>query len=601
MTSGDELLKLIYLARHVQWQYKLENYTVESLKFITKALENSRNELFNEITMRDVRLPKGREGKVLKELNDLTFGIQAQLTGNIADAAQIAGKTSFQEYGQIMSLDGRLADTVGFNFVSLSPDQLQAMVVDTPVGGKLLKNWVSDNFKHQMIDEIKTDIATGMFKGDSTRKLVDRLTDSFNMLHHEAITLTRTYVASINNRAAEQVYKANSDIIKKEEWNATLEVSSKSGRGTCFQCASLDGRQWPLDSDHPRPLAHPRCRCFLLPVTVSYKELGLNIPELERVARPYTRVNGIPIDEGGKRKILKAGQFQGSAQQFIQKQGPLYLKNTVGPRRKELLDAGKITFNDLVDEKGRVVLLKDLPKLDRPIKHVKVKNLVKAKTLQDVLTDLPNTRTPSGIYFKGITKKQESSILAGLNDSVVKYQGKLNSVGWQVRRRRSLGVAAQSGDYIQFQKTATRKIHKDADRQREAFNKRRLEKIEETKKNIADPKRKNIVDYNKKRLERLEKTKRWAIYTDAKDPLRAISSHEGFHNVYFTHDLQYKFMKSLEKNGIMNKESWYAVSEYGASSVVELFPEIGCAIASKVDIPKPFTAFNEVVKDFEKK
>jgi len=258
MTSGDELLKRIYLARHIQWQYKLENYTVESLKSITKSLDKARNELFNYVSVRDIVLPEGREDKVLKELNNLTFGIQAKLTGDVTEAADIAGQASLKEYGQIMSLDGRLADTVGFNFVSLSADQLRAMVVDVPVGGKLLKDWVSGNFEHQIIDEIKTDIMAGMFKGDSTAKLVKRLRDSFNMLNHEAITLTRTYVASMNNRAAESVYKANSDIIKEEEWSATLEVSTRTGFGTCFQCAALDGQKWPIGSDHPRPLSHMR-------------------------------------------------------------------------------------------------------------------------------------------------------------------------------------------------------------------------------------------------------------------------------------------------------------------------------------------------------
>lgn len=369
MTSGDSLKDLIVLARHVQWQYKLENFTVESLKFITEALENSRNELFNEISRRDIRLPKSRPDKVLKELNDMTFGIQAQLTGNIIEATEVAGRTSFDEYGRILSFDGRLADTIGFNFVSLSPEQLKAMVVDVPVGGKVLKDWVSDNFKHQIVDEIKTDIATGLFKGESTAKLVNRLHDSFNMLNHEAITLTRTYVGSINNRAAEAVYKANSDIVKKEEWSATLEVSTKSGAGTCFQCVALDGRQWPIGTDHPRPLAHPRCRCFMLPVTASYKELGLNIDELEDKARPFTVRNGIPVDTGRSGKtVLDFGMFKGQAQDFVKKKGPIYFKNTVGPRRKELIDAGKITFNDLVDKNGKVVLLKDLPKLDPPPK-----------------------------------------------------------------------------------------------------------------------------------------------------------------------------------------------------------------------------------------
>jgi len=106
----------------------------------------------------------------------------------------------------------------------------------------------------------------------------------------------------------------------------------------------------------------------MLPVTVSYRDLGLNIDELKDKARPFTVVNGIPIDDGGKRKILDFGMFEGNAQDFIKSKGPLYLKNTVGPKRKALIDAGLVDFKDLVDKKGSVILLKDLPELDKPVK-----------------------------------------------------------------------------------------------------------------------------------------------------------------------------------------------------------------------------------------
>lgn len=365
ISTGDTLLKKILIARHVQFQYQLENYTVESLKTITKSLDIARDELLDYVSRWDIRLPEGREDRVLKELNDLTFGIQEKLTGDIAEATEIAGQASLREYGQIMSFDGRLADTVGFNFVSLSAEQLRAAVLDVAVGGKLLKDWVADNFERQMVDEIQRDILAGMFKGEGTNKLVERLRQSFDMLDHEAITLTRTYVASINNRAAEMVYKANSDIIKEEEWSATLEVSTKAGAGTCMQCALSDGKRWPINTDHPRPIAHPRCRCFMLPVTLSYKELGLNIPELEKVARPFTVVNGIPIDDGGKKRVLDFGMFQGNAREFIESKGPVFLKNMIGPTRKALIDSGKIGFDDLLDKRGNVVLLKELPEVPK--------------------------------------------------------------------------------------------------------------------------------------------------------------------------------------------------------------------------------------------
>jgi len=421
MTLGDTLLKKIILARQVQWQYQLENYTVEALKSITKSLDKARSELFDYVQNRDIILPEGREDKVLKELNNLTFGIQEKLTGDISEASEIAGQASLREYGQIMSLDGRLAETVGFDFVSLSPAQLKAMVVDVPVGGKLLKDWVADNFERQIVDEIQTEIMAGMFKGDSTKALVDRLRGSFGMLDHEAITLTRTYVASMNNRAAEMVYKANSDVIEKERWISTLEVSTKTGAGTCFQCAAMDGREWPIGTDHPRPLAHQRCRCFLVPITKSFKALGLNIPELEEAARPFKVVNGIPVDDGGKKRVLDFGMFDGNAQAFIESKGPLFMKNVVGPGRKALIDAGKIEFKDLVDKDGNVVLLKDLPKLDESIKAYRYPDST-VKGLKKSLLD-----AETGIYLR---KTEKAYLFDPEGKELFNKSGNKNSVGF---------------------------------------------------------------------------------------------------------------------------------------------------------------------------
>lgn len=430
MTSGDSIKDLIILARHVQWQYKLENYTVESLKSITKVLNQARNELYDEITRRDMRLSPGREGQVLQELNDLTLGIQQILTQDIAEAAQIAGQASLREYGSILSFDGRLAETVGFSFVSLSSEQIQSMILDTPVGGRKLEDWVSRAFDREMIEKIKEEVSAGVFKGEGTSKLADRIRTGFNMLDHEAITLTRTYVASMNNRAAESVYKANSDIVKWEEWNATLEVSTKSGRGTCFQCAALDGQRWRLDEPHPRPLAHPRCRCFMVPVTASYRELGLDIDELKRAARPFTVRNGIPVDVGRSKTILKAGQFTGSAEEFIRKQGPLYMKNVVGPNRKALIDAGKIKFQDLVDKDGNIILLKDLPELGKPVRTFRRKKIKTDKNLEKNLL-----AAESAIYLR---KTEKAFVFAPDGTEVFSKSGGKKSVSFSIAQAESM-------------------------------------------------------------------------------------------------------------------------------------------------------------------
>ncbi|MDY0251152.1 MAG: phage minor head protein [Pseudomonas sp.] len=358
MSSGDRTKDLLLLYRNITWQYQLENYTDEALKSIQKALNLGRNELLHQIDMMDFRLPEGREHALLAELNDMTFGIQAKLTGNIQEAAAVAGEASYREYGNILSFDGKLAETVGFDFVSVSPAQLRAMAVNVPVGGKLLQDWVANSFKFHITDEIREEMMAGVFKGESIGKIVDRLVESFDMIERDAITLARTWISDANNHAAKAVYDANSDIIDKEQWCAALEVSLK-GYSTCLRCAGMDGRTFKLDEEHIRPPLHLRCRCFMLPVTKSWRELGLDIDELGASLRPYTeRQAGTSIDKGLTRDIEAAGQFNGDFEKFLDSRGVKYQKDLLGPNRYQLLQDGKIKWDDLVDKNGNVRLLK---------------------------------------------------------------------------------------------------------------------------------------------------------------------------------------------------------------------------------------------------
>lgn len=356
MASGDQLKNLLLLYRSIAMQYQLGQYTDKALRSILASLNKARERLFDEISYRDIAMPKERVDMVLEELNNLTLGIQAQLSKDIQDAAVVAGEYSFREYDQILSFDGKLAETVGFNFASVSTDQLRAMAVDVPVGGKLLEDWVKDTFERRIIDEIQTAVMADTFQGLSTPKIIRHMENSFGMIRDDAETLVRTYIQSINNQAADAVYKANSDIVNQVEWSATLEVSKEYGRGTCRVCAAYDGKTWAIDEEHPSPPIHPRCRCFLLAKTDTYKNLGLNIPEMKESLRPYT-------ERGEARSIIEAGQFQGQFEDFLKSRSKQYQIDFLGQNRYKLWKDGKIKICDLADENGNEKTLKELPNL----------------------------------------------------------------------------------------------------------------------------------------------------------------------------------------------------------------------------------------------
>lgn len=349
MASGNEFKDLLLLYRSIDHQYKLHSYTEKKLKSIQKSLELAEKDLLKELSLRDFRIPEGREHALLKQLNDMTFAIQAQLTGDIHEAVKVAGENAFREYGKILSFDGALDNTVGFNYVELSPSQFNAMVT-APVGGQLLEKEVKKSFASNIIDGIQTKLIAENLKGVSTPQIIAKMEEAFGMANRTAETLVRTHIASINNRAAEDIYKANADIVSKVEWSATFEVAM-NGRGTCLQCAALNGQTWELKEEHPDPPIHPNCRCFILPKTKSYKELGLNIDEMERSLKPYT-------EREANRKIIEAGQMSGeSFEKFLNSRAEKYKKDLLGPSRYAMLKKGDVQFKDFVDKNGQLRLL----------------------------------------------------------------------------------------------------------------------------------------------------------------------------------------------------------------------------------------------------
>lgn len=97
-----------------------------------------------------------------------------------------------------------------------------------------------------------------------------------------------------------------------------------------------------------------------LPVTKTWRELGIDADEMEDVARPYTMRPDKNIDAGGSRTIIENGFHDGDYGSWFKNQSSVFQDNAVGPKRAAMLRAGKVGFHDLVDETGRLRTLDEL-------------------------------------------------------------------------------------------------------------------------------------------------------------------------------------------------------------------------------------------------
>jgi hypothetical protein len=315
--------------------------------------------------------------------------------------------------------------------------------------------------------------------------------------------------------------------------------------------------------------------------------MGVNKEEFTKKIRP----DNFEVGKG----IMTEKTFTDRFNEFTDEQK----LELLGRGRFEYIKSGKLEFQDLVNvETGELYKLDELDKiLKNPVLKSDFDSVI---SISSLLTDLgskthtlPRKEIPSMSDLSGLSVEREKLIFDGLRESVGDYDGKLHSVGWQNAKEQSLGSAMPDGSYIRFNKKYADDLHELTPEWKKSYD-----------TNLQNAITKATANGDEAKLKDLNKHVRMFSYHDAKDPLKAIASHEGFHNIYHTHKLEDKFKEALKSQGISLKAksaSWYGVSDYAATNLSELFAEVGASITNNIKIPEPFVnAFNQVVKDIKK-
>ena len=365
--SIGETQRLIQLVMQTRHNYKLDQFSDAAAKEIFKSANRARVEITRQLNYYEPTLLKWEKARLEalgEELQHLTLATQSQITGQIAQTTEIAGAASYTTQNEILSFGGRVPN---FHPVALSAAQLHSMVAETQVGGRLLNKWVEKTFDSNIQDSIKSELLTGMLKGESYKDMVTRFEGKvFDGLKNDMESLTKTYVQSANVRAMDDVMNANSDIVKGWKWNSVCE------NRTCIRCLSLDAQAivYKLGKGPAMPL-HIRCRCFKEMVTKTFREMGVDVDEIEQAYRPYTvrgtvdPITGVVIPGKigvGGGKIIDTGRFLGTYEDFLKIQPEMVQRQILGQNRLELWKSGKVALKDFADENGNAYLLKELQK-----------------------------------------------------------------------------------------------------------------------------------------------------------------------------------------------------------------------------------------------
>jgi len=343
MTPANEII-----ARSIiEHQLDLLRLSAHSQSVATNIIERMQLEL--ESLLRKDNLTefgRARLNRLLSEANDVISRYYEALNTNNADIMKGVARA------QVGSSQRALA---GVN-VSLDAGLPSAAFVEALAGNALIEGAKTSSWWGKQSSDVAFKFANtvrqGLIQGETTEQIVRRVTGTaeqagvMDVARSNARSLVQSSIQQVANDARLVTFKRNSDVIKGVRQISTLDSH------TTEICIAYDGQEWDLDGEpigdtelpfSGGPPRHWGCRSVLVPITKTFKELGINVPEFAA---------------GDRATAL--GPQKMTMQQWLESRTPEQLAEQLGRGRAELFSEGKITLQQLVDMRGNPLTLAEL-------------------------------------------------------------------------------------------------------------------------------------------------------------------------------------------------------------------------------------------------
>lgn len=154
---------------------------------------------------------------------------------------------------------------------------------------------------------VNSAIGEGILRGTGPREVARLISNRVGMPLTRSLLISRTETMRAYRESNRLQFAANENIVKGYRRHA------KKDSETCFACIAKDGQRYELN----QPLdEHPNGRCSLEPITVTYRDLGLDVddPNFSREFAPdwfrgQTDTAQLSMMGPGKFKAWKGGEF----------------------------------------------------------------------------------------------------------------------------------------------------------------------------------------------------------------------------------------------------------------------------------------------------
>ena len=272
----------------------------------------------------------------------LQIDLMAITSGAGAELKELMAKnmTAFAEY-EAQFTQKLLQGAVTVQLAGVSTVALGAAVTRAPmklISGQTTINTtfegLFDIFSAGVSREVMTTVQAGITAGSTTQEITRNVMSLVNTrTKQQADAVVRTAANSTGSLARAELYRANADVLKGEEFSAVLD-----GR-TTLTCAGLDGRIYQI-GEGPTPPMHYNCRSLRIPVVD------------DRFAA---------LREGATRASMQGPvSAQTTYSGWLKRQPAEFQDEVLGPERAKLFRSGEVTLERFTDDAGKVYTLDEL-------------------------------------------------------------------------------------------------------------------------------------------------------------------------------------------------------------------------------------------------
>ena len=344
----------------------LAQYSQGVLQRMVALLNRVDTDLAAELAAALERLPADsftveRLELLLQSVRDLNVQAYAAVLGALEGELQALAE---YEAGYQLSLFEEVIPEpvqVRFPIASVTPAQVYAAAMSRPFQGRLLRDWASQIEAGRMT-KIREAVRVGYLEGETASQIVRRIRGSraekyadgiLQRPRRDLMAVVQTAIGHTAAVAREQFVEANGDIIKAVRWVSTLD------NRTSEICRIRDQKRYtPVDHKpigHKIPWlqgpgkAHWNCRSTSSPVTKSWRELGIDIDE---------------IDSGTRASMDGQVPAETTYSQWLQRQSAARQDQVLGPERGRLLREGGLKLEDFYSPTGKWLSIEQLKQRD---------------------------------------------------------------------------------------------------------------------------------------------------------------------------------------------------------------------------------------------